>query len=108
MAPNLPSELSFAQLSEVLSSHFQQRHIVIAERFQFHRGIQAADESIPEFDAAWRKLATRCEFGETLEKARGMEAAGSKTAALKTQERWSIKLRIKFLRQRKENLLPLR
>ena len=67
VAPNSPGELSFAELSEVLSSHFQPRRLVIAERFQFHRRTQAADESIAEFDAALRKLATHCEFGETLE-----------------------------------------
>ena len=43
--------------------------MVIAEIFQFHRRAQAADESIAEFDAALRKLATHCEFGETLEEA---------------------------------------
>ena len=40
---------------------------MLVERFHFHRHIQAADESIPEFDAALRKLAMHCEFGETLE-----------------------------------------
>ena len=67
VAPNSPGELSFARLSEVLSSHFQPRRLVIAERFQFHRPTQAAEESTAEFDAALRKLATHCEFGETLE-----------------------------------------
>ena len=40
---------------------------MIAERCQFHRRNQAADENIAEFDAAMRKLTTHCEFGETLE-----------------------------------------
>ena len=40
---------------------------MIAERFHFHRRIQALDESIADFDAALRKLATNCEFGQTLE-----------------------------------------
>ena len=69
VAPKSPGELSFAELSEMLSSHFQPRRLVIAERFQFHRRAQASDESIAEFDAALRKLATHCEFGETLEEA---------------------------------------
>ena len=40
---------------------------MIAERFHFHRRVQAVDESIVEFDAALRKLATYCEFGGALE-----------------------------------------
>ena len=67
VAPSSPGELSFAELPGVLSSHFQPRRLVIAEKFQFHRRAQASDESIAEFDAALRKLATHCEFGETLE-----------------------------------------
>ena len=69
VAPSSPGELSFAELSGVLSSHFQPRRLVIAERFQFHRRAQAANESITEFDATLRKLATHCEFGEKLEEA---------------------------------------
>ena len=41
--------------------------MVIAKRFHFHKRVQAADESIAEFDAALRKLAIHCEFGEMLE-----------------------------------------
>ena len=67
VAPDAPGSLSYARLSEVLSRHFQPRRLVIAERFHFHRRVQAVGESVAEFDAALRKLATHCEFGETLE-----------------------------------------
>ena len=67
VAPESPGDLSFARISEVLSAHFQPRRFVIAERFQFHRHSQAAEEGIAEFDAALRSLATHCEFGDTLE-----------------------------------------
>ena len=67
VAPDAPGSRSFKEISEVLSRHFQPRRLVIAERFHFHRRAQAVGESIAEFDAALRKLATHCEFGETLE-----------------------------------------
>ena len=40
---------------------------MIAERFHFIRHVQAMDESIADFDAVLRKLATYCEFGGTSE-----------------------------------------
>ena len=67
VAPDAPGSRSFEEIAEVLSRHFQPRRLVIAERFHFHRRAQAVGESIAEFDAALRKLATHCEFGETLE-----------------------------------------
>ena len=67
VAPKTLGRLSFAQIVEVLTSHFQPKRLVIAERFHFHKRVQAADESIAEFDAALRKLAIHCEFGEMLE-----------------------------------------
>ena len=57
VAPNAPGSLSFTRISEVLSKHFQPRRLVIAERFHFHRRVQALGESVAEFDAALRKLA---------------------------------------------------
>ena len=68
VAPKTPGSLSFAQIVEVLTSHFQPKRLVIAKRFHFHKRVQAADESIAEFDAALSKLAIHCEFGEMLEK----------------------------------------
>ena len=67
VAPDVPGTLSFTRIVEVLTSHFEPKRSVIAERFHFHRRTQAAGESIAEFDAALRKLATHCEFGTTLE-----------------------------------------
>ena len=67
VAPVVPGMLPFDQISEVLTSHFYPRHLVIAERFHFHRGVQAVDESIAEFDAVLRNLTTYREFGVTLD-----------------------------------------
>ena len=67
VAPKTPGNLTFAQIVEVLNSHFQLKRLVIAERFHFRKRVQASDESIAEFDAALRKLAIHCEFGGMLE-----------------------------------------
>ena len=52
VTPTVSGTLQFNQISEVLTSHFQPRRLVIVERFHFHRCVQAMDESIAEFDAA--------------------------------------------------------
>ena len=67
MGPVVPGLIPFDRISEVLTSHFQPKHLVIAERFHFHWRIQAMDESIAKFDAVLRRLATYCGFGGTLE-----------------------------------------
>ena len=61
--------LPFVRISKVhvFTSHFQPIRLVIAERINFHRCVQAMEESIADFDAALRKLTTYCEFGGTLE-----------------------------------------
>ena len=67
MAPQSPAKKSFADIGKALTDHFEPRRSVIADRFKFHKRDQSATESIAEFDAALRKLAIHCNFGETLE-----------------------------------------
>ena len=43
--------------------------MVIAERFYFHRRNQAVRESVAEYLAELRRLATHCEFGDYLSEA---------------------------------------
>ena len=51
-APVVLGTLPFDRILEVLTSHFRPRYLVIAERFHFHRRVQAVDERIAKFDAA--------------------------------------------------------
>ena len=44
VAPVVPGTLPFDRISEVLTLHFQPRHLMIAERFHFHRRVQAVDK----------------------------------------------------------------
>ena len=67
VAPHLPSTKSFDEISEALRNHYEPKRAIIAERFHFHKRDQAAGETIAEFDAALRKLATHCLFGGALE-----------------------------------------
>ena len=66
-APNKPSEVSFADLCKSLSEHCQPKPSVIMERFKFHTRTRRHDESVTEYFAALRKVASQCEFGGEFE-----------------------------------------
>lgn len=67
LAPTPPGNKSFAYIAAALRNHFEPKRSVIAERFHFHKREQGVGETIAEFDAALRKLAVHCQFGEKLE-----------------------------------------
>ena len=67
LAPDPPADKSFEAISTALRNHFEPKRSVITERFHFHKRDQAADETIADFDAALRKLAVHCEFGNHLQ-----------------------------------------
>ena len=49
--------------------HYEPEPIVIAERFHFYQPNQKPGESIADYHACLRKLASRCQFGEFLPQA---------------------------------------
>ena len=67
LAPDPPADKSFEAISTALHNHFEPKRSVITEHFHFHKRDQAADETIADFDAALRKLAVHCEFGNHLQ-----------------------------------------
>lgn len=69
LAPTLPKDKSFSDIKAALLKHYEPKRAVIAERFHFHKRDQAIGESMAEYDAAIRKLATHCKFGNYLEEA---------------------------------------
>ena len=69
VSPAKPKEKTFAQLTEVLKKHYEPTRIVIAERFYFHRRNQQPDESIVQYIAELRRLATHCQFAGYLDEA---------------------------------------
>ena len=69
LAPQKPSTKSFNELSTILKDHFKPKPVIIAERFHFHRRNQAAGETVAEYLAELRRLATHCEFKDYLSEA---------------------------------------
>ena len=69
LSPVKPQEKTMAELNEVLKNHFEPKPLVIAERFYFHRRNQLSTESIAEYMAELRKLATHCDFRNYLNEA---------------------------------------
>ena len=67
LAPDDPGTKTLDELSTLLSAHFEPPRIEIAERFHFRKREQAPGETIAEYDAALRKLATYCNFAANLE-----------------------------------------
>ena len=69
LSPTKPQEKSFAQLSTALKDHYQPKPLVIAERYKFYKRKQSTEETIAEYMAQLRRLATHCEFKTFLDEA---------------------------------------
>ena len=67
LSPDKPRDKTFAEISSVLKKHFEPQPVIIAERFHFHRRQQGVNESVADYVAELRRLATTCEFNEYLE-----------------------------------------
>ena len=62
LTPVKPTSKSVEQLTQVLVKHYDAKPVVITERFQFHRRNQAPTETVTEYEAKLRRLATHCGF----------------------------------------------
>ena len=69
VAPENPKDKTCQELVEKLKSHFEPKPLVIAERFNFYRRVQALGESVEDFVVALRQLATKCQFNTFLDQA---------------------------------------
>lgn len=69
LAPQKPSAQTLEGLFSTLVSHFEPKKVVIAERFHFHKRNQGPTETIAEYIAELRHLATHCKFGDYLNEA---------------------------------------
>lgn len=69
MVPEAPKDVSLADLTAALKSHYEPKHLIIAECFHFHRRNQAAGKSITKYVAELRRLAAKCAFGDYLKEA---------------------------------------
>ena len=62
-APTPPVRKSLEQIVEALKGHYDQKRLVIAERFNFHRRQQGKSETVTQFLAELHRLSVHCEFG---------------------------------------------
>ena len=88
VSPQLPKEKTYDELVEILKKHFDPEPIIIAERFHFYRRNQGQSESISDYLANLRRLASRCKFGTFLQEALrdrlvcGMQSEGTQIVLL--------------------------
>lgn len=66
LAPSAPSSKSLQVNSEAQCNHFEPKQVVIAQHFYFHKCDQSEGESIADYDAKLRNLASHCNFGDYL------------------------------------------
>lgn len=64
--PDAPNAKTFPELTKILTDYFQPKKLEVAESFQFHRCQQNESESVSEFCARLRRLASTCGFGNFL------------------------------------------
>ena len=69
LAPSAPSSKSLQEISDSQSKHFEPKRVIIVQQFHFHKRNQLEGESMADYDAKLRKLATHCDFGNHLEEA---------------------------------------
>ena len=66
LAPDKPTDKSFAEIVEAVQRHHQPKPSEIVQRFQFHSRTRNRGESVSAYVAELRKLSEHCNFGETL------------------------------------------
>ena len=64
MAPATPQSKSYDVLVQALKKHYEPKPLIIAERYVFHQRHQAPGESIAEYVAELRRLASTWKFGD--------------------------------------------
>ena len=69
VAPTLPQDKSLGDLVTTLKKHFEPKPLVIAEQFRLHQRSQNIGETVTEYVAELRRLATHCQYGVLLEEA---------------------------------------
>ena len=65
--PGVPKDLTFEQIVEKVTAHYNLKPSVIIKCFEFNTRVQKEGESVAEFVAALRKITEHCEFGTFLD-----------------------------------------
>lgn len=69
IAPQKPKELLLQDLLSVLRAHLSPEPLIIAERYHFYNRAQREGETVGQYMAALRNLASKCDFKTFLEEA---------------------------------------
>ena len=69
LAPESPKMKTYEELVAALRQHYEPKPLVIGERFHFYRREQRVGESVADYVAELRRLATTCAFGHHLNEA---------------------------------------
>ena len=62
--PENPKDKTFDALRDLLRRHFKPKRLEVAESYRFHRCVQEENESVSNYSARLRHLASTCNFGE--------------------------------------------
>ena len=66
IAPAKPKDKSLSEIQQILQNHLEPKPLLIAERYRFHKRDQREGESITQYIAELKKLASTCDFGAFL------------------------------------------
>ncbi|PIK53317.1 hypothetical protein BSL78_09796 [Apostichopus japonicus] len=66
VSPNKPSEVTFKDITDKLKNHFSPTPPAMAERFKFYARKQASGESVTQYLAELKRLASTCNFDRFL------------------------------------------
>ena len=69
IAPDTPQSKSYADLVQALKTHYHPKRLIIAERYMFNQRSQHPGESIADYVAELRRLASTCNFVDFLDDA---------------------------------------
>lgn len=64
--PKKPEELKFVEIVNELNKHYKPKTLLIAQRFKFFKRDQYEGESVANYAAELKKLASICEFAANL------------------------------------------
>ena len=64
-APRTPAELTYKELCDLLSSHYEPKPNAILQRYNFYSAYRKQGQSIKDFVAELKGLARNCDFGKT-------------------------------------------
>ena len=64
-APRKPAELTYKELCDLLSSHFEPKPNAILQRYNFYSTYRKQGQSVKDFVAELKGLARNCDFGKT-------------------------------------------